>query len=191
MYNREAAEHLIKIHLNRDFLSLYKSPPLRIKNYTGKVMPGLKVIQYLGSVPKVQKRIGDNRTNTHYWLTQCNTCSKLNITNCSTLHRKNQDKSYCDSCKSITHNMSRTKLYVLYKNTRLKCYTTTAKLYNYFGLLGYTMCDRWLDFNNFVADTQNTFVAGYQLKIVNDNKVFGPDNCMWYDKKNKIFIPLS
>lgn len=70
-----------------------------------------------------------------------------------------------------------------------RCYNTSHIEYHNYGGRGITVCDRWHDIKNFVADMENTFKPGYQLSRIKNDKGYSLNNCEWatvsQNNKNK------
>ena len=88
-------------------------------------------------------------------------------------------------------NMHYTKPdYDLFRYTLSKCEINGAPGYSLFGANGYTVCERWHTFSNFLEDltkiknSQAYFYnrSEYELVIVNGAKEFNVDNCEFVSK---------
>lgn len=84
--------------------------------------------------------------------------------------------------RSITHGLSKTRLYRLYWSIKDRCYDQNHKYYKYYGGRGIVMCDQWL--NSFKAFYDWAIANGYDDKLQidrfpdNDGN-YEPENCRW------------
>ena len=51
-----------------------------------------------------------------------------------------------------THGMSKTPEYYAWNGMKRRCFNPNHKAYSNYGDRGITVCDRWLNFENFFAD---------------------------------------
>jgi hypothetical protein len=59
-----------------------------------------------------------------------------------------------------------------------RCTNPKNKQYPLYGGRGITVCARWLDYANFLAD-MGSRPEGMSLDRVDNNKGYAPDNCRW------------
>lgn len=89
------------------------------------------------------------------------------------------------------HGLSRTRLYRIYYKMKERCYRPSNDNYKYYGALGITICDEWL--NDFSAFANWSMANGYSEILTIDRKDnvkgYSPDNCRWItiqdQQKNK------
>ena len=62
-----------------------------------------------------------------------------------------------------------------------RCYRPNDVKYATYGAVGVTVCDRWRDFRNFLADMGER-PAGKTLDRLDNGKGYGPNNCRWATK---------
>lgn len=90
-----------------------------------------------------------------------------------------------------THGMTKTKIYVVYRNMWKRCYNKNEWAYPYYGGRGIKLCDRWMEpegigFMNFYAD-MGDIPNGLEIERVNNDGDYCPDNCVWAARSEQTF----
>lgn len=70
-------------------------------------------------------------------------------------------------------------LYKILKAMKERCYKTTDKRYPDYGGRGITVCERWHDIENFIADMWPSYFEGATIERENVNGNYEPGNCSW------------
>lgn len=70
----------------------------------------------------------------------------------------------------------------VWRNMKQKCLNARSSQYCSFGGRGITLCERWLQFKNFLEDMGECPV-GMGLGRVDINGGFEPENCVWKTRK--------
>lgn len=85
------------------------------------------------------------------------------------------------SDSKITHGMSNSRLYQIWRNMKNRCYNPNVDRYDRYGGRGITICDEWKD--NFQAfyewSMNNGYSDGLSIDRINVNGDYAPDNCHW------------
>lgn len=77
------------------------------------------------------------------------------------------------------HGMSSTPTYTSWTAMIQRCTYTKSKSYPRYGGKGVTVCDAWLDFNEFFADMGPRPGKEFTLNRKDNSLGYGPRNCEW------------
>lgn len=77
-----------------------------------------------------------------------------------------------------THSMSRTSTYAIWRSMLARCTSPQSKDFGRYGARGITVCNRWLKFENFLADMGQR-PEGLTLDRRDGTLGYSPDNCRW------------
>jgi len=81
-----------------------------------------------------------------------------------------------------THGMSGTPEYRAWLHMKDRCFNPNSKDYPNWGGRGITVCDRWLNLENFLADMGSRPNLKHSLDRIDNNDDYSPDNCKWSTK---------
>lgn len=91
------------------------------------------------------------------------------------------------SDKNITHNMTHTRLYRIYKGMIARCYYPTSERYNAYGGRGIKVCDEWK--NDRAKFFEWALANGYSDDLTIERKDvdgdYCPENCCWIPLKDQ------
>lgn len=86
--------------------------------------------------------------------------------------------------QTTKHGMTNSMTYKTWSGMLSRCRTTSATGYENYGGRGIRVCDRWLDFNNFLEDMGEK-PAGMSIDRINSNGDYEPGNCQWSTRKEQ------
>lgn len=85
----------------------------------------------------------------------------------------------------LTHGMSHTPIYHVWHTMKARCHSPKSAAYQHYGARGIKVCERWLTFENFLADMGER-PEGHSLDRIDTDKNYSPDNCRWLPKAENL-----
>jgi hypothetical protein len=84
------------------------------------------------------------------------------------------------------HGSKHTSEYWAWRSMKQRCLNPNCADYKNYGGRGIKVCDRWLEFQNFLADMGRRPSPRHSLDRLDNNKGYEPGNCLWrtYEDQN-------
>lgn len=154
----------------------------------------------------VLERTENNKWGQSRWLCQCD-CGNKTIVSGIDLNRGHTKSCGCYNLELAkerlpvkrTHLLSGTHLYNVWALMKQRCFNNNDSNYDNYGGRGITVCDEWLDSENFFEWAMSTgYENGKTLDRINNNGNYEPNNCKWStpkeqgrNKRNNIHVDLD
>ena len=122
-----------------------------------------------------------------YWKCRCK-CGKEKDISGVLLRNKRIKSCGCLRLEKIsTHNMSKTKIYQVWRSMIRRCGDPNHQAYKNYGRRGIKVCKRWQGKNGFMNFLEDMGIPekGLTLERTNNNLGYFKENCMWATMKNQ------
>lgn len=134
-----------------------------------------------------------NKFNNHYWLFQCDCGKEKIICKNNVVHGHTKSCGcipkfrYFGNIVNITHGMTKTRIYNIWKCMKRRCYNINHISYKNYGARGIKICDRWSKFENFRDDMYQSYLEhvekfGEKQTTIDRKECTGNyelNNCKW------------
>jgi hypothetical protein len=149
----------------------------------------------------VIKQVGKSKTGGPLWLCRC-VCGKETIVRSSNLKNGHTKSCGCLQKEIVTKHGynkkgAKTRIYSIWEHIIQRCRNKNHKAYKNYGGRGIKVCNRWLDFKNFLKDV-GEIPKGMEIDRINNDKGYSPKNFRLVthqennrNKRNNHIIPYN
>lgn len=130
-------------------------------------------------------RRGENKDNRVAWWCECD-CG-----NTGTIDTRRLVRGMSKSCGCLARDVNtrhghnkqgnRSPEYTSWHQMKQRCLNPNDKRFHDYGGRGITVCDRWMNFNNFLEDMGKKPSPRHSIDRIDNDGGYEPNNCKWSD----------
>lgn len=128
---------------------------------------------------------GKTESNKVYWICVCRCGNEREIYGAQ-LRRRTKSCGCISTeirvARNTTHGKSGTNTYKIWKDIFKRCNNPNNAGFKYYGARGIKVCQRWRNFENFLADMGERPSTGHSIDRIDVNGDYESSNCKWATK---------
>ena len=149
------------------------------------------------TVIKFSKDVQSGNRKRKYWLCRCD-CGNIkevrtdcltsgNVKSCGCLHIENSYKNLTDKYQfKAKYQIQNKRLYCIWYGMKQRCCNSENENYPRYGGRGITICNEWLNFDNFAKwALNNGYADNLSIDRINNDGDYKHNNCRWTDNKEQ------